>query len=55
MAVTLRKSTDPTPKRLPLFNVPDHTGTVTDVNPKGEHTDTPDYADGYGRTYAVGE
>lgn len=37
------------PKSLPLFNVPDHRGTVT------SHADPVDYSDGYGGTYAPGE
>ena len=63
MAVTLRKSTDSrSPKITCTFNVPCPSAgrsyvplTTIAGKPVAKITDAPDYSDGYGRTYAVGE
>lgn len=61
-AVSLRKVTDQPHKITCTFNVPCPTAGRAYVplrtiagKPVAKITDTPDYSDRYGRTYAVGE
>lgn len=62
-AVSLRKVTDDQPTKIVCtFNVPCPTAahtfqplTTIAGRPVAKVTDRPDYSDGYGSTYAVGE